>query len=87
MSLLGEMHYKPQAIDSFFSLPREDGIAYAAQEAWIQNATIKVVGVQLFRGSELKGRVFRTTLFSAHHLMKSVIRKVGGKVLLVLSPH
>lgn len=42
MSLLGEMHFKPQSIDSFYNLPRENGIAYAAQEAWIQNATIKV---------------------------------------------
>jgi hypothetical protein len=42
MALLGEMHFKPESVDSFVSLPRTGGVAYAAQEAWIQNATIKV---------------------------------------------
>lgn len=42
LALLGEMRYYPQSPASFVRLPREQGIAYAAQEAWIQNATIKV---------------------------------------------
>ncbi|KAG8864753.1 hypothetical protein FRB96_003338, partial [Tulasnella sp. 330] len=41
MALLGEMHFKREHIDSFLNLPREDGIAFCAQESWIQNATIK----------------------------------------------
>ncbi|CCM05744.1 uncharacterized protein FIBRA_07976 [Fibroporia radiculosa] len=41
MALLGEMHYIPSGSDSFFSLPREGGIAYAAQESWVQNETIR----------------------------------------------
>ncbi|KAG8864769.1 hypothetical protein FRB96_003355 [Tulasnella sp. 330] len=41
MALLGEMHFKQEGIDSFFNLPRDDGIAYCAQEPWVQNATIK----------------------------------------------
>ncbi|CAA7262822.1 unnamed protein product [Cyclocybe aegerita] len=41
MALLGEMHYMPLNPDSWFSLPRTGGIAYAAQEAWVQNETIR----------------------------------------------
>ncbi|KAG8879706.1 hypothetical protein FRB97_001503 [Tulasnella sp. 331] len=41
MALLGEMHFKQEGIDSFFNLPRKDGVAYCSQEPWIQNATIK----------------------------------------------
>ncbi|CAE6404190.1 unnamed protein product [Rhizoctonia solani] len=40
MALLGELHYVPNGPDSWVSLPGEK-TAYAAQEAWIQNATIK----------------------------------------------
>lgn len=42
MALLGEMHYIPAGPDSFFSLPRTGGVAYAAQESWVQNETIRV---------------------------------------------
>ncbi|KAJ3511583.1 hypothetical protein NLJ89_g4015 [Agrocybe chaxingu] len=41
MALLGEMHYIPLDPDSWFNLPRTGGIAYAAQEAWVQNETIR----------------------------------------------
>ncbi|KAF9564162.1 P-loop containing nucleoside triphosphate hydrolase protein [Agrocybe pediades] len=41
MALLGEMHFIPSVADSWFNLPRAGGIAYAAQESWVQNATIK----------------------------------------------
>ncbi|KAJ1309716.1 hypothetical protein OPQ81_006481 [Rhizoctonia solani] len=41
MALLGEMHFVPSAPDSWFSLPRDGGVAYAAQEAWVQNETIR----------------------------------------------
>ncbi|KAG8995370.1 hypothetical protein FRB90_000200, partial [Tulasnella sp. 427] len=41
MALLGEMHFQPEILDSFYNLPRQGGVAYAAQEAWIQNATVK----------------------------------------------
>ncbi|TFK30740.1 ATP-binding cassette transporter [Coprinopsis marcescibilis] len=41
MALLGEMHYIPLAPDSWFNLPRAGGIAYAAQESWVQNETIR----------------------------------------------
>ena len=41
MALLGEMHYIPSGPDSFVSLPRAGGVAYAAQESWVQNETIR----------------------------------------------
>ncbi|KZT18101.1 hypothetical protein NEOLEDRAFT_1152799 [Neolentinus lepideus HHB14362 ss-1] len=41
MALLGEMHFIPSGPGSWFGLPRGRGIAYAAQESWVQNETIK----------------------------------------------
>ncbi|KIK62964.1 hypothetical protein GYMLUDRAFT_259735 [Collybiopsis luxurians FD-317 M1] len=41
MALLSEMHFMPAGPDSWYNLPREHGVAYAAQESWVQNATIK----------------------------------------------
>ncbi|PCH35077.1 hypothetical protein WOLCODRAFT_155747 [Wolfiporia cocos MD-104 SS10] len=41
MALLGEMHYLPAGPDSFYYLSRENGVAYAAQESWVQNERIK----------------------------------------------
>ncbi|KAK0192579.1 hypothetical protein F5146DRAFT_1040547 [Armillaria mellea] len=41
MALLGEMHYIPSGPGSWFNLPREGGVAYAAQESWVLNSTIK----------------------------------------------
>lgn len=38
----GEMHYIPNGPDSWYNLPREGGIAYAAQESWVHNETIRV---------------------------------------------
>ena len=42
MALLGEMHYIPSGPESWANLPRTGGVAYAAQESWVQNETIKV---------------------------------------------
>ncbi|KJA20178.1 hypothetical protein HYPSUDRAFT_204055 [Hypholoma sublateritium FD-334 SS-4] len=41
MALLGEMHFIPTTPDSWFNLPREGGVAYAAQESWVENDTIR----------------------------------------------
>ncbi|EMD39575.1 hypothetical protein CERSUDRAFT_111891 [Gelatoporia subvermispora B] len=41
MALLGEMHYMSTGLKSFVSLPRNGGVAYAAQESWVQNETIR----------------------------------------------
>lgn len=42
MALLGEMHFRPSGPNSLCHLPREDGVAYAAQEAWVFNDSIQV---------------------------------------------
>lgn len=60
MALLGEMHYIPLGPDSWVNLQREGGVAYATQESWVQNETIKVgpsIGlvVRYERGSNLVG--------------------------------
>ncbi|CAK5284005.1 unnamed protein product [Mycena citricolor] len=41
MALLGEMHYLPSSPDSWYNLPRSGGVAYAAQESWVLNETIR----------------------------------------------
>ncbi|KIJ49985.1 hypothetical protein M422DRAFT_246356 [Sphaerobolus stellatus SS14] len=41
MALLGEMHFMPYSPSSWFNLPRAGGVAYAAQESWVLNETIK----------------------------------------------
>ncbi|PPR05039.1 hypothetical protein CVT24_010185 [Panaeolus cyanescens] len=41
MALLGEMHFTPLSADSWYNLPRSGGVAFAAQESWVQNETIK----------------------------------------------
>ncbi|KAL0579459.1 hypothetical protein V5O48_002565 [Marasmius crinis-equi] len=41
MALLSEMCYIPITSDSWYNLPREGGVAYAAQESWVQNETIR----------------------------------------------
>ncbi|KAK7056504.1 hypothetical protein VNI00_003060 [Paramarasmius palmivorus] len=41
MALLGELHFIPLKPDSYVSLPRAGGLAYAAQESWVQNDTIR----------------------------------------------
>jgi hypothetical protein len=42
MALLGEMHCTSEDSRTPMSLPRGDGVAFAAQESWIESATIKV---------------------------------------------
>ncbi|KXN81115.1 ATP-binding cassette transporter abc4 [Leucoagaricus sp. SymC.cos] len=41
MALLSEMHYIPTGPSSWYNLPRKGGVAYAAQESWVQNEAIK----------------------------------------------
>lgn len=35
------MHFIRSTANSWFNLPRDGGVAYAAQEPWIQNETIR----------------------------------------------
>lgn len=41
MALLGELHHLPSDLNSYYNLPRGGGVAYAAQESWVQNETIR----------------------------------------------
>ena len=41
MALLGEMHFAPTSPTSWYKLPRAGGVAYAAQESWVLNRTIR----------------------------------------------
>ncbi|KAJ7857734.1 P-loop containing nucleoside triphosphate hydrolase protein, partial [Mycena olivaceomarginata] len=41
LSLLGEMHFNPAGPNPWVNLPRQGGVAYAPQQPWIENATIK----------------------------------------------
>jgi ABC-type multidrug transport system fused ATPase/permease subunit len=41
MALLGEMHYVPLAQGAWVNLPKGGGVAYASQESWVLNETIK----------------------------------------------
>lgn len=38
----GEMYYTASASESWYRLPRNGGIAYAPQESWVLNETIRV---------------------------------------------
>ena len=60
LALLGEMHHKLDSADSWFNLPRDGGIAYAAQESWVLNETIRV---RYFDGA-LYACVLTTTHFN-----------------------
>ena len=42
MTVVGEMHYIPSGPNSYYNLPRDGGVAYASQESWVQNETIRV---------------------------------------------
>jgi ABC-type multidrug transport system fused ATPase/permease subunit len=41
MALLGEMHYVPSGPGAWANLPRKGGVAYCAQEPWIQSMSIR----------------------------------------------
>lgn len=48
MALLGEMHFIPSMPDACFNLPRDGGVAFAAQESWVLNETIKACILCIF---------------------------------------
>ncbi|KAJ7211367.1 hypothetical protein GGX14DRAFT_534690 [Mycena pura] len=60
MALLGEMHFVPTSPRSWFNLPREDGVAYAAQESWVLNETIRD---NILFGSEYEEERYKKVLY------------------------
>jgi ABC-type iron transport system FetAB ATPase subunit len=69
MALLGEMHFEPHAPNSWFHLPREGGVAYAAQESWVQNETIRdniIFGSPFDEARYKKGLFFKPYILEMH---------------------
>jgi hypothetical protein len=69
------MHFVPSAPDSWFNLPREGGVAYAAQEAWVQNETIRVSTVPMNNTQTLIAAA-RTTFYLEPSTTKSDTTRV-----------
>jgi ABC-type multidrug transport system fused ATPase/permease subunit len=40
-ALIGELHFEPENDTSFFHLPRDGGVSFAAQESWCTSASIR----------------------------------------------
>lgn len=62
------MHYIANGPDSFVNLPREGGVAYAAQESWVQNETIKVRLHILYSRPELH-------VLAGQHSLRGALRR------------
>ncbi|KAJ6603499.1 P-loop containing nucleoside triphosphate hydrolase protein [Mycena vulgaris] len=64
MALLGEMHWIPSSPDSWYNLPRAGGVAYAAQESWVLNETIRanIVFDTLFDDERYKKVLYQCAL-------------------------
>lgn len=60
------MHFLALDSDSWYNLPRDDGVAYAAQESWVQNETIRVrqLSIHKFKSS-ISPRTQENILFGA----------------------
>ncbi|KAJ7123761.1 P-loop containing nucleoside triphosphate hydrolase protein [Mycena epipterygia] len=59
LSLLGETYFSPSSPESWYNLPRDGGIAYAAQESWVQSDTIKA---NIIFGAEFDAERYRKVL-------------------------
>ncbi|KAJ3513917.1 hypothetical protein NLJ89_g2683 [Agrocybe chaxingu] len=69
MALLGEMHFVRMGVDSWFSLPRRGGVAYAAQESWVQNDTIRN---NILFGSPYDEERYRKGTTSTFHMTHNI---------------
>lgn len=78
LALLGEMYLKQGAVSSFFNLPRDGGVAFCAQESWVQNASVKVKSIALpgCIGQTISWTLSRKTFSSGPPTMKADIAKV-----------
>ncbi|KAG8864758.1 hypothetical protein FRB96_003344 [Tulasnella sp. 330] len=56
----GEMHFSKNTVASFLNLPRDGGVAFCAQEPWIQNASVKE---NILFGSPYDERRYRKVLY------------------------
>ncbi|KAF8515052.1 ATP-binding cassette transporter [Hysterangium stoloniferum] len=69
MALLGELHFEPCGEHGGFNLPRDRGVAYAAQEAWVRNETIKATISPQIKNNILFGKALD------HERYKKVLRQ------------
>ena len=76
MALLGELHYVPSGPDSWFNLPREHGVAYAAQESWVQNETIRD---NILFGSEYDDIRYRKVIYQCGLSTDLTLFEAGDK--------
>ncbi|KAJ7092446.1 P-loop containing nucleoside triphosphate hydrolase protein [Mycena belliarum] len=60
LSLLGETYFTPSSPGGWYNLPREGGVAYAAQESWVQSDTIKA---NIVFGAEFDAERYRKVLY------------------------
>ena len=77
MALLGELHYIPSGLDSWFNLPRENGVAYAAQESWVQNETIRE---NILFGSEFDEARYRKVIHQCGLTKDLTLFEAGDKI-------
>ena len=76
MAMLGELHYVPSGPDSWFNLPRENGVAYAAQESWVQNETIRD---NILFGSEYDDIRYRKVIYQCGLSTDLTLFEAGDK--------
>lgn len=82
------MHYVAlSGADSWYNLPRIGGVAYAAQESWVQNETIRVRLQDFVICPSLISLHDRTIYYLVHPMKKTVIIKVNIPMTGVHSSH
>ncbi|KAJ6575530.1 hypothetical protein B0H10DRAFT_2168545 [Mycena sp. CBHHK59/15] len=80
----GSMHFVPSTPSSWYNLPREKGISYAAQESWVQNETIKenILFGQKFDEDRYKKVIYQCALSRDLELFEAGdVTEVGEKGL------
>ncbi|KDR82057.1 hypothetical protein GALMADRAFT_240518 [Galerina marginata CBS 339.88] len=87
MALLGEMHFIPSGPGAWFNLPRAGGVAYAAQESWVMNATIKenIIFNEPFDEERYNKVIYQCALTRDLELFKAGDRTEVGEKGLTLS--
>ncbi|KAF7333297.1 Multidrug resistance-associated ABC transporter protein [Mycena sanguinolenta] len=78
MALLGEMHFIPSSSDSWYNLPRISGVAYAAQESWVLNDTIRS---NILFTSSFDEQRYHKVLYHVHTAQWIVEKCLGGDLI------
>ena len=76
MALLGGLHYVPSGPDSWFNLPRGNGVEYAAKESWVQNETVRD---NILFGSEHDEIRYRTVIHQCGLGKDLILFEAGDK--------